>query len=416
MKNISNVKNLQSGAVSLFVVIFATLLITIVTVSFLRLMINDQNQATNNDLSQSAYDSALAGVEDAKRALLRYQAICEEEGESVCTTLGNSIGNMGCNEVVREVIGVDDLEAADVGQTGEVKIQQSTSEGDSKLDQAYTCVKIKLLTDDYLGTLSATESKLVPLVGKNSDGTSDFNTVTVEWFSSEDIGKSTTGNYSVSLTGAASPQPLFATTSWPTNWPPVMRAQLMQFNSAGSGFTLESFDYTNSGKSNSNTVFLYPSSASAAASESFTAVDGRKTSPTGDTPIDAAAFSPRVSHCESTLTSGGYACKTVFTLPEPVGGSANNRTAFLRLSALYNQTHFRVTLSKSGIATKFNGVQPEVDSTGRANTLFRRVSSRVDLIDTNFPYPDGAVDVSGNLCKDFSVTATTYNGSTTCTP
>jgi Tfp pilus assembly protein PilX len=415
MKSISKL-HLQSGAVSLFVVIFATLLITIVTVSFLRLMINDQNQATNNDLSQSAYDSALAGVEDAKRALLRYQAICEEEGESVCTTLGNSIAAMGCNEVVKEVLGVDDLEAAGVGQTGEVKIQQSTSEGDSKLDQAYTCVKVKLLTDDYLGTLSATESKLVPLIGKNGDGSTDFNTVTVEWFTSEDIGSGTTGNYNVSLTGAASPQPLFATSNWPTNRPPVMRAQLMQFNPAASGFTLDSFDYTSSGQSNTNTVFLYPSSASAAASESFTAIDGRKSSASGETPIDAAAFSPRVSHCESTLTNGGYACKTVFTLPEPVGGSANNRTAFLRLGALYNQTHFRVTLSKSGTATQFNGVQPEIDSTGRANTLFRRVSSRVDLIDTNFPYPDGSLDVSGNLCKDFSVTPTTYTASSSCTP
>lgn len=412
MKTIS--RNYQSGAVSLFVVIFATLLITVVTVSFLRLMINDQNQASNNDLSQSAYDSAQAGVEDAKRALLRYQAICSEDGPAICDQLGNAIGAADCNEALTEVIpaaDIEQLDATSAGQTGEVKIQQSESSSDQKLDQAYTCVKIKLLTDDYIGSLSSSASKLVPLIGKNNDGTTDFDTVTLEWFTTDDIGKASSGSYAVSLTGAASPQPLYATSNWPTNRPPVMRTQLMQF---GSSFTLDSFDSMSAGQSNSNTVFMYPSSASAAATESFAAIDTRKSSSGGDTPIDGATFSPRSAKCVSTLASGGYACKTVFTLPSPIGGG--DRTAFLRVSALYNQAHFRVTMSKSGSATKFNGVQPEIDSTGRANALFRRVASRVDLVDTSFPYPDGSVDVSGNLCKDFSVTSTTYNASGACTP
>ena len=43
-------KEQQRGAVSLFVVIFSALLLTVVTVSFMRVMMQEQRQATDNDL------------------------------------------------------------------------------------------------------------------------------------------------------------------------------------------------------------------------------------------------------------------------------------------------------------------------------------------------------------------------------
>ena len=417
MKTIST-KKYQAGAVSLFVVIFATLLITVVTVSFLRLMINDQSQASNNDLSQSAYDSAQAGVEDAKRVLIRYQKICSEQGQAACDQLALQINAADCNAALRigDVIGSDDVNGGDGAKTGEILVQQTT--GDSALDQAYTCVVIQLLTDDYLGSISSGTSKLVPLMGKNKDGTTDFNTVTVEWFSSEDIGSAASGTYNVSLASAAdiaNGQPLLGQSSWPTNRPGILRTQLMQF---GANSTLSSFDTTtdNGGvtESNANTLFLYPTSAATSSSQSFTGKDLRKNSPTADVPADQKSDTPLPVHCESSLAAGGYACKMTLTLPDPVG--RGSRTAFLRLTSYYNDSHFRVTLSKSGLTTQFNAVQPIIDSTGRANTLFRRVADRVDLIDTSFPYPDAAVDlVTGNLCKDFAVTDTTYIAGS-CTP
>ncbi len=62
----------------------------------------------------------------------------------------------------------------------------------------------------------------------------------------------------------------------------------------------------------------------------------------------------------------------------------------------------------------FNGVQPVIDVTGRANNMFRRVLARVEL-SGSFVYPEAAVDMKNDLCKNFSVTDTSYTPNT-CDP
>lgn len=391
----------ELGAVSLFIVVFTALLITVVTVSFIRLTIRDEQQATTVDLSQSAYDSAQAGVEDAKRAIIRYQTVCATGDSAACLAARTKINLDECNTGLSDIVTPVD---------GEVKIQQSS--GDTVLDQAYSCVKVKLDTDDYLGVLSTNASKVIPLVS-----TKPFNTVLLEWYSSENL--QTTNSFDVDLQpGALLAQPLLAQNLWKPNRPSVMRAQLMQYSS--SGFTLGSFDSVNAtGQSNANTLFLYPTGTTGTTSSvvdeaSFVGRDNRAT-PTG---TRATTTNPFPVTCSGNLTGGGYACRVELTLPDPVG--AGSRLAYLKLSALYNKSNYRLTLSNNGVdPASFNGVQPQVDSTGRANDLFRRVQSRVeltDLVDSSFPYPDSAVDVTGNLCKDFLITDTASDYNNTCAP
>jgi hypothetical protein len=411
MKTMNTLRE-QSGAVSIFVVIFAALLITVVTVSFLRIMINDQSQASSNDLSQSAYDSALAGVEDAKRALLWYQESCNTQGKAVCDTLAGQFNTASCNEAL-SLSGViaPGSETGNGSQVGEIRVQQSTSSADADLDQAYTCVVMNLETDDYIGNLGANQSKLIPLAAKNMDGSTDFDSVTIEWYSAEDMSGGPSGNYAVTLPTIGNARQLPAQSSWSNNRPSILRTQLMQF---GDDFTLENFDaMTGSSESNANTLFLSPTSGVTASSESFTARDTRRTDPNGTTSPASSTTTPLPVQCRTELSQGGYACQLTLTLPQPIGGG--ERTAYLRLTPFYTASHFRVTLEKSGLASKFNAVQPEIDATGRANDLFRRVVTRVDLIDTSFPYPDAAVDLSGNFCKDFAVTDSAYLAGS-CTP
>jgi len=364
--------NKQHGAVSLFIVIFSALLVTIITVSFVGIMVKNQQQATSTDLSQSAYDSAQAGVEDAKRALLQYQSTCNSNHDD-CDPAEQLINSSTCNTAVKTLT---DIAAAE--KDNEIKVQ--TGEGNS-LDQAYTCVKINLWTNDYVGILTKEASKLVPLVGVNP-----FNTIKIDWFSSKDLqGTALTADVPKFNAGGT---PLLSQNDWSSkipNRPSIMRAQLIKFDR--NGFKLSDFDHNSSSASN-NTLFLYPLDKDQ--TKSFSSDTQR------------ASKSLTKVRCESNLSLFNYACSATITLPETI--SSDSYVAYLNLTAIYKNTHYKVTLLNDSTMVQFDAVQPLIDSTGRANDLFRRVETRVELTDTDFPYPDAAVYTLGNLCKDFMIT------------
>ena len=63
-------------------------------------MVSESNLTINYNLSQSAYDSALAGIEDAKVALLRYHE-CISKGDyssNVCSKAINAMRADGATE------------------------------------------------------------------------------------------------------------------------------------------------------------------------------------------------------------------------------------------------------------------------------------------------------------------------------
>lgn len=385
----------QQGVVSLFVVIFAALLMSVVTVGFIQLMIKDQQQATSSDLSQSAYDSAQAGVEDAKRLLLLDQA-CRNGTASPsvnCTAITSALTPVaGESETRCDVLAQAGLV---VQENNETIIEQN--DGDTQLDQAYTCVKVVVNTDDYKGQIDANQSDVVSIAGA-----SDFDSVELSWFSREDV--------STSTTTPAIEFPSDGTTvtlppvgnQWQTNYPALMRTQLIQL---GGGFKLTDFDNSQDGKSNANTLFLYPSSSGLVTKEF--AIDGRRSAQSAPQPID----------CNDSFIQGEYACKVTLRLPAPIDGNVAQRNAYLRLSALYNGAHYSLRLKNGSNYVKFNGVQPQVDSTGRANDMFRRVKARIEL-KGDVVYPEAAIDLQGNLCKNFTITDNEdgFSDTSTCTP
>lgn len=382
----------QSGAVSLFVVIFAALLMSVVTVGFVQLMVKDQQQATANDLSQSAYDSAQAGVEDAKRLLLAQQAACVNSADADCVKYTNAIKSNACNTLERGGMSTT--------TNGETLVQQSAS--DNKLDQAYTCVKITPNTKLYQNALQKDGSVIVPLRAADASGNPvPFDTVVINWFDQRNLPAGATSVTQAGSGAAVTLPPVGA--AWKSTTPPLVRTQLIQ---TGKNFKLSDFD---SG-SNASTLFLYPNVVSSPIQSSLSfALDTRQ--------APGATMAPQPVACANALSvSVEYACSAKLTLTTPANGTTADGEAYLRLSALYNDANFTLSLYNGPTQVLFRGVQPQVDSTGRANNLFRRVQASVELSGA-MSYPEAAVDLAGGLCKNFIVTntATDYvNSATGC--
>lgn len=380
--------NNSRGAVSIFIVIFSALLITTIAVGFIRLMIQGQQQATSSDLSQSALNSAQAGVEDAKRALVRYQNYCLGSPTAMataeCVRLDRALKDgTQCNTI---------QESGIAGNSGdsEVVVRQELNEADSQLQQAYTCVKIQTNTADYIGQLPLSGSRMVPL-----RATGDFNKIEIEWFSQADLKDSQSDDTSVESISLSNDELLPPLSEWEANRPAMLRTQLIQF---GSSFQLSDFDKNEEGASNAHTLFLNPSEV------------GRDTlSFSDDARLSALTGSLQQIACDRNFTTAStdrmYACKATISLPNALGQSDLRRTAYLRLNALYNKnTSFRIKLMQDATPVTFSSVQPIVDSTGRANDLFRRIQSRVEIDNSTFPFPQASVELSGGLCKTFLVT------------
>lgn len=375
----------QRGAVSIFVVVFSALFVTIITVSFIGLMMRGQQQASNADLSNSAYDAALAGVEDGKRMLLKYrQCLRTNSNSAECTTLRNLFASPTCNMVKRSATNFTN------NTDDEMPIQSSdgSDTNSTALDQAYTCVTVAYTADKKELQLNDGESVLVPV----DSGGASYNRINVSWFMND---QSRAPGLNL---------PSGATTSLPTKqeWmnvpagttrPPVLRTQWIQhsgsFNAAD--FDADKFENFKT-VSNTKTLFLYPNSQ-VTGTNTFATDDRNAATPGIKAPVQV--------YCSSSFyVDGQYACSVDLDLPDPIGNTGV-RTGYLQLGALYNSTKVKITLKNTNDPVQI--VAPSIDSTGRANDLFRRV--KVGISFTGL-YPRAGFDITGNLCKDFAVSDT----------
>lgn len=381
----------QKGAVSIFVVLFATLLFVAISVGFTVFMMRDQERATDNDLSSSARDSAQAGVEDAKRVLVKYNDCIERaDNGGNCRTILRKIHEGRCDTV---------SSLLDAG--GERVVQSRTH--DDKLQQAYTCVVINPDTEDVVKNIkNEGDIKLVPLRGK-----SDFDTVEVSWSKIPEGGSAMNFHQHVKrsrLSTSANPNTdaqLPRSSSWRKEWGSVLRVQSISY--APGHVRLDTLD------DDARTAFLYPDAKVNSTNEiiDMASIDKHRSFPVGDTDqsdVDGQYNKPLLARKVQCDTSNPpYACRALLRVP---AGKLN----YLTLAGVYGDSGTGIDvrirlLDAAGKPVLFNNVQPKIDATGRANNVFRRVEARVETTPSEdaIPLPRATIATRGDICKKYII-------------
>ncbi len=425
----------KKGAASFYIVAFSTLILVIIATSFATVILSEASRSENDDLSQSAYDSAMAGIEDAKVAFSNYRR-CVEAGVTTGEQPMGSGTSITCKDIVwwvqhpdcytvGHILGkIDKNENTEVTVGGTVV---SGTDGETTTNQAYTCVMIDTDLNDYRATLNSNHMAQVIRAGVANGGTNTVSKIKISWHSvrvdNRNFLKYTNFQNSRVTFGALNNSSIAV--------PPTIEVQIVQ---TAPSFALSDFDIVESGRTNRGTVYLVPSN---------TAVSGNSTNFIGawDTSANKNLVSaaqvvktndhkvsnkPFAVYCNPN-TGDEFYCSAEIELPGVIGGGNRaNDTFMIGVSLPYQKpdTDFSIELlcsdgsdcggKKGGTigsdsVIQIKNTQISIDSTGRANDLYRRVETRLETSDTAFGYgsPYYALQIlgGGTTTKDLTVTS-----------
>ncbi len=338
---INKINQNNQGIISFFTVIFLTTLLIIITTAFIRLMVSEQRQATDNDLSSRAYFAAESGVDDAI-ALLR-DNIKDNGGILDQSALAPSLDRCGPEENLN-----------------------------TDSDISYTCRFISLDVTSLSGRLERGEVVNFDLVG-----VPNAVSARLKWHIPNEDQEGVNASRAVfngqTWPGIGANRPA---NEWATdNVPALMRLQTVSYPSVN----------IVRANINNNISFVYPDNSG---------------SPNGSG--DVASTSKRVTACTLLAsTSSNYACQFTF---QNIDDPGNHPNKFLRLQAINNKTSYELSLLDSGGNPVSVPNQAVIDVTGKAGNVFRRIRVTVPLnTGGDEDIADYALLVDERICKNFEV-------------
>lgn len=400
---------MSQGAASIYIVVFAILLFSVIAIAFMNLISSESLKTQNDTLSAAARDASLAGIEDGKLAYMKYRDCKTGVATANCENIIKLIeeNNDNC-DTVSQILGRS--------EGGEVFITETT-EGNSTTDQAYTCVTMKSLLPNYKTSTTSSSSKIiVPLkVGKDNN-INEVKKVTISWYS-----KSEASAGAVYYSTFKDDRFEFVPANEKVTAPPILSVAFVQYPEGGTSIYANGNDdidknyavKTNYSRTNRGEIWLVPVDAN----KSKNHCEGGSLDSNGNcylknpvsTSYNVFAYSnvhqddhgntPYAIAC-TTKSGNDYVCSATIDLPLPVGSDYRlNGYSFLSISLPYDQpdASIMVTMQKdNNEIVNFYDVQTAIDSTGRASDVYYRTESRIEYDDISFPFTTNVIEMTGD--------------------
>lgn len=354
----------------------------------LRYAIRDGHMSSTRDLSQSAYDSAMAGVEDSKVFLNKKYKSCSGSSYNpeICKRLSSAIreSQNSCNALYAGGYGIGSA-------SEETKIKSSQESGKDDLNQAYTCLKLNDLSSNYLSRIQKNTKKIIPLNGE--DG---FKSIKISWHNKENY-NSNTSNKDILKFNKRLDIP--KSSEW-ANSPSILKVQIFGYNINSDRLDDINGSIRDDGIGIDERIYR-PYFSTSETNNSDELPQSKRTGKENNSTTKVTPVSCNISSLFE------YACQVNLNILDKKIENANIRL-YAIITPIYSDTSLKLELIDNNKIINFKDVQYVVDSTGRANDHFRRVESRLEMKGFEFPLPNYTITIDGDnaekLCKNFWVT------------
>ena len=356
-------RNSEQGFVSIIVASILMVIMTLITIGFTQIMQREQRQALDRQLSTQAYYAAESAVNDFYTYLqasyddpVNYQFPVEEKRDCDTNTLSPNFGG------------------------GELSADGVVS---------YTCLQYDLDPETIElnnGSVETDQSKVIPIRLSNTGSGNTIQQITLGWEHSE------AGNFG--LSGSCSATDL----TFPSARPgavPVMRVDLVRLPQTGSINQIDQQEIIN------ETLNLYLSPKNGCGTNDIAYTQHDEPDEKGSIIPVNCSDNPDGRDCELRINMQDGSAT------DPPDARMSDQYV-MRVRSIYANANATISATDTltGNRTELTGAQVEVDATGRANDVLRRVQVRLRAVerqDLEASYPEPVFQAMEGFCKVLTV-------------
>ena len=342
MSSIQTKKRGEEGIVAILVTMIIMIVLSLIVTGFAQLARREQREALDNQLNTQAFYAAESGINDAYRALRKSSTA----SKSNCGPFSS---------------------ASTVDFEKELSDNKVSADGNVQ----YSCLLIKRIVPETLNEASVDRSTTIPMTGYNADGSSlvDVNSMTFNW---------TEKDGTVDVRGGSLGD-LPKQSAWGTDKIGILRVDIIPMPTPGPGVTMSPESLSD----NRFTFFAYPQNGGAATHAYGSANNGQI--------------------LQAACSAGDKCSITINNLPTaaPYGSMF-----YVRLKAIYNDVTIKTCFNACDGTTPIGGAQAEIDSTGKASDVLKRIKVRVPdpgSTETTKYKPEFPLDTKDAICKQLDV-------------